>query len=371
MPQAELLQYIQEQRAEGVSDESIADALKTAGWELDDIQNAFASLASGVTKETSSEGSDTGPVAIQPIELKSFTTLLSESVSFYKEHFATLIGVAVVQPLITFMIGYGSSSLLADQVNAYAAGSANVDWGYVMMVVMGIALVSAFFQGIVTLALMNAVVKKTSVVDSFQMSLSRYFSFIWMSVLMSLIILGGSLFFLIPGFMLSAWFAFSPLIFVDEGRSDLAVLKASRGYIKNAFMAVYTRYFLFGILVFAVLFGASFLLEMGAALVSNPEITRYLEEILNALYSIFGAPFFMVFSYLLYKNVKESKGGHPIGTEEDGNAKYTIFAIIGIFAAIALIGGFYSLLVNFPDIGDIEQYTSGLYHLIESIATFV
>lgn len=83
--------------------------------------------------------------------------------------------------------------------------------------------------------------------------------FFLLSVLLFLIILGGSILFIIPGIVFAIWFSFAGFIFIDQGLGVKASLSRSRELFKGRFWSVFWRLLVFG-LFFGLFGGIAFYL---------------------------------------------------------------------------------------------------------------
>lgn len=88
-------------------------------------------------------------------------------------------------------------------------------------------------------------------------------SYLWVSVLAGLIIMGGMLLFLVPGFIFAVWYSLATLVFVLEGVKGYAALKRSQALVRGRFWPVVWRWvvpYFFYLAIMTILVGLPSLL---------------------------------------------------------------------------------------------------------------
>lgn len=139
-------------------------------------------------------------------------------------------------------------------------------------------------------------------------------SFFWVYFLTGLIILIGTIFFIIPGLIFMVWYFFSTFFFIIEGVNGYAALQKSKEFVQGRFWQVVWRLiminFFYG-LTLIVLTGVPVLLIgaltkfAGFSLSSNAAPWWF--DSLQSLVAILTMPLNLGMATILYKNLKENK----------------------------------------------------------------
>lgn len=143
----------------------------------------------------------------------------------------------------------------------------------------------------------------TSVRKSFtKENRKKIFPFLGVSLLSSLIILGGIILLVIPGFIFAVWFALSGYVLVFEGVSIKESLKKSKNYIKGRFWKTFWRFVFVGLIYFLTYIPLVILI----ALIPEGTIKGIIQAFVEAAFGIVWSPLLMIYLYKLYKNLKET-----------------------------------------------------------------
>ena len=149
------------------------------------------------------------------------------------------------------------------------------------------------------------------------------FIFLWM------------LLFLIPGLIMGLFYSLAVWAFFYEGFTGGQALKRSKELIKNYWWAVFGR------------FASIFVILMAAAVVPPMLIDSYvfanLWGMLVQIASFIMAPFFMIYSQLIFKDLKNIKGESKITKKEGGGIViviaflFIIVAVVGLLSTLAVV----------------------------------
>lgn len=115
-----------------------------------------------------------------------------------------------------------------------------------------------------------------------------FWPFVWLNILSAIIILVGFLLFIIPGIIFTVWYSLAAYVLIFEDRKGWPALKRSKEIIKGYWWPVFGRLLL---LILAAL-GASFILG-------------WIPYIGSLTLQILFPPFSTIYSYLIYKNLRE------------------------------------------------------------------
>ncbi len=133
---------------------------------------------------------------------------------------------------------------------------------------------------------------------------------LWIMLASSVLIMGGSLIFIVPGIVLAVWFAFSPVIVASGEARGLNALLRSKAAVKGRWFPV---------------FGRLFLLNLLASVLSATII------------GILLLPLPLICLSLLYRDLKERAPELPETSPAAAKFKVAGFAAAGYVAAIALV----------------------------------
>lgn len=129
------------------------------------------------------------------------------------------------------------------------------------------------------------------------------YKYIWVSILFFLVVMGGSVFLIIPGVIFAILFSFSPYIVVFEGLKGNQALKRSREYVKGMFLPIAFRFIVVALIsiVCSTLFSS-----IGRVIdIGLPNGVGQL--MVDILYGIVIAPYFAVYMYEMYLDVKKAR----------------------------------------------------------------
>lgn len=156
--------------------------------------------------------------------------------------------------------------------------------------------------------------------DSLEAGSKKLWSFIWIFTILSYIVTGGFLLVVIPGIIFSIWFFFSQFILAREDERGMSALLKSKEYVKGYWFDVFLRMFIIWI-ISAVVSGIPFI---------------------GWILSVFFMPFAMIFSFLVYEDLKAIKGDVSYVSSSGEKLKWigagTLGYIVVPFLLIAFLG---------------------------------
>lgn len=132
--------------------------------------------------------------------------------------------------------------------------------------------------------------------DAYKRAMPYFWRYIGLSLLMSFIMMIGFLLFIIPGIILSVWFAFATYVLVLENAGIVDSLKKSREYVRGKWWAIFGRLIAMSVIIFLL----AMVISMIAAFMPEHAIT----EAFVAALTVLLAPIAMAYMYLLYNEVK-------------------------------------------------------------------
>lgn len=283
-------------------------------------------------------------------KLPSLSDLFSQTFQIIKTNLKQFIGFYLIQMGITVAIGIVSiAGVLTTFFGIFRQSSLEVVILGILLVVTAVIIGSiiALWPRLAFISFISNREKHVGLMDSFSQTRGRIFPFMWLVFLQGLIILGGLMFFVIPGIFLFISFLFSSYILVLEKDRGLTALLRSHQYIKGYRLAIIGR--------MAVVFIASIIISLvwqqAVYQIVEPKssITNYLDvakgikqlntanvgvkvvvQMLNSVISNAMNLFSMVFGFLLYENIRRIKGDFAYTPSKGAKVKLIAIAIYGI-----------------------------------------
>ena len=231
--------------------------------------------------------------------------LISQVFSFYKKHWKLFLqisvwptglgaGLFILTGLSDLMVGQGGTGLFVSIVNWTAS------LFYLLVVIAGV------WSGA---ALIFACKEPTTWQAAYRLSWHKLGAYLWLAILTGLVVMGGTMLFVIPGIIFTLWFIFPAWILVFEGLKGRDALLKSKFYVQGYWWAIFGRQLLFSLLVAAVVGGAMLFGLLLSSLVKmiSPAASPILTIVWQCLLSLFISPLNVVLVYVLYQDVKNKK----------------------------------------------------------------
>lgn len=354
MVNKELIEYIEGNLRNNVSEEVIKNDLLHSGWQMQDIIEAFRLVKGGLSSNSAvsySGSADSGQgEQVQANPLPGVFDLIDEAWLIYKIKIKLFLGILILPLLFSFVFGI-ISSFYASFVSLN-----NFIFGMILLVVL--ALIVGFILALGQFALIYAIKyrDKITVGEAYRAALPKIFSFFWISFLTGFIIWSGVFLFIIPAIIFSIWFSFSVFILADEDQKGMNALLRSKEYVKGLWWRVLWRYTAIGLIILSL--GIILFIILGipvglvlASLELGPTTIELISTILQTGLSFFLTPFVVLYSFLLYTKVKEYK----LGVFQEPNPKQKKWfilvgitgSVIGILLIALLFYRFFSLRNDF------------------------
>lgn len=254
-------------------------------------------------------------------ELLPVGTLAERAFSIYRENAARFIWIMAIPA------GAAILSLFLEHVPFFGSLGA---FGYLVSAALSVLALPAFLYAIEDPAL--------SVSDAYREGFSLFFPYIWIALLGGLIIFGGIPFFIVTAIILGTWFTFAPYALFFENDRGLAVFTKSREYVRDRFWPVLWRIFAvyFPIFIAIAIVGAIFQAIFGVSTMSE-EAGENFVYVFNNVAQVFIGPFFAVYGYLLYKNMRQIRPELIDKSVQKGKGLFTSLAVFGIFVFIVFM----------------------------------
>ena len=259
------------------------------------------------------------PSVLAPVGLPSVGGLLRNSLERYREHWKLWVLIVLPSVLLggLFSVILPTLRALRDVFSVEVSLSAIFIFGAVLGVV----------QFVTTLALFTAVADPVNVKEAYRRGTRLLIPYLFVGLLSGLIVVGGGMFFVIPGIIFAIWFALAPYIVVSEGTRGMNALLKSKAYVEGYFWSVFGRVFVLILISIAV----GLLLNMLAFSGVLPNVVP------NVLTSLFFTPFAMIYCFKIYEGLKAIKGTVSDVYTTREKTKYIVVGALGFIGFLVIM----------------------------------
>jgi hypothetical protein len=265
--------------------------------------------------------------------------LLSRAWSRYVSRFGAIMVVNLLPLLVFFGLGVVIALMFAGAIAAGSLGSLSGSLEQMLGGAIGFTVVAflaiiamIYFAVLFQIAMLWVVQRETdtdlSIREAFGRASKQVWSFFFTSFLLQFAILGGFLFFFIPGIWATLALSFTLFITVFEKKSFFSAMTQSVGYVKDRFWDVLLRTLV--LLVIAI--GLQLFHLLGG--IEGLEIVAVL---LNLLTSIFFPAFAILYSYEMYRSLKQSKIHRGEDISPAGGKRIGFLSLLPIVVLILVI----------------------------------
>jgi|GEM_PF-445728 len=275
--------------------------------------------------------------------LKKPTELLSEAWQLYKARWKTFLGI-MVAPILLMLLAFlvfGVGVLGVGFLESFISKSSIVN---IVIYLVGFVLILALFLAVIIIQFWSQVAliyaikdseENIGIKESYKRGWRKIKPFIWVSILSSFIIIGGYIFFVIPGIIFTVWFIFAVYIVVAEDLKGMNAILKSREYVRNYWWQVLWRLlFLFivititlvVILLIGIIVGSILSFFIGEA------ITQGIFNLMGDFVSVIIAPLSMIYSFLIYNNLRKIKGDFEFKPSAKTKKSFIAVGVLGILA---------------------------------------
>lgn len=237
-------------------------------------------------------------------KLQSVTELLKGTFEQYKQHFNVLVPIMLIAGvglyLQTIAMFMGTGVVTSNPYGAAPQVAFNAGGGILMLiatVIYAIGMIWGFS------AVVNRVIKldqPMGVKDAFMNAKPYIWPIFLTGLIGGILTLIGFILVIIPGIIVAVWFSFAIYIVVAENKRGMEALKASKAYVEGYWWSVFGRAIVVGILV-AIVAGV-----IGS--ISNAILGYKIGMLVQNVISLGLAPFAVLYSVNIYKNLKSIKG---------------------------------------------------------------
>lgn len=275
-------------------------------------------------------------------KLISVSDLFKKTWVIYKEKFSIFFGVMAVPAILMILLSLVTTTI--------PNGLAVV---FLLVVLRVLSWLVTVLASIGLLFVLSDRGRTFSLSDIYRSGLGKFLSFIWLIILS--FIIGGSVFLLIvPGVILMVWLSFSQVLVVAENEKGMSAIIKSREYVRGYFWPVLGRFIVVSIavmilyMIISAIIGAVVVLVGGQTTV----LGNVIFSLLAAIIYVLATPFIATYGYLLYENLKETKGVVVVDPAKKQTLRYLAAGIAGWVVFIALIVLSFSLIFS-PMLSDL------------------
>ncbi len=265
----------------------------------------------------------------KPVILPPFLDLLKETWADMKKNFFRLVKISVL-PLVVAMV-FGIVAMILTALNASALV-------FVILGLIGVILL-ILVSLICGIALVRAVATGEEFMPAIRFGIKKIGSMAWLGILMGFVSIGLFMMGVLPFLASSIWFMFAAFILVTEDGKGLQALLKSKEYIRGYGWEMFGRLFFFGLIFFPIM-----LIIMLPGMI-NQDIEWASSILSNLVQAILIAPFGALFTFRLFKEMKERKP-ELVGTVV--TRKNKLLKVSGIFGVITLIATIVVIIVAIP-----------------------
>lgn len=387
MIRQELINYIKIQTKRGQSSSNIKSALLSAGWQPQDIEDAMAYANSDTPPPLPQSSSYTTDYCVSEQASKILTPpsiLLSHAWEIYKKRFKTFSGIVIVPVmLVIILIGILLAGAIAGGIlnspalsNSAASNIANWELGLVLVIIfiLSVIVLQIWAQTSLLYAIKDRE-ENIGVVEAYKRGFKKIGSYFWVSLLSTLIIFGGFLFFAIPGVIFSIWFSFAVIIVIAEGIGGMNALLKSKEYVKGYWWEILWRFIFIGLIL--MLLNLVFIVPIGfinfiAALTQNSAFITFsnvISMIPNIIF-IFITPLTAIYTFLIYKELKQARGEVTSVFSSGQKVRFILVGIVGTLVFIGMLAIPFLMLSFVSSIGSAPVKTPNMFTLPPGSRTF-
>jgi len=190
------------------------------------------------------------------------------------------------------------------------------------------AVVSVIFFIVAYPAIIYSITNEnqSDVKTSYGVGFGKLFPYLWLAILTNLVVIGGLIMGVIPGLMFSFWFIFSVFILFVEDKRGLEALLKSKEYVRGYFWPVLGRIILLVLCVVVI--------AMMLSLVIGED--KRSEDVLNAVLQLFVMPFFISYSFNIYRGLQALKPGLVQAPAPAKRGFFIFSAVLGLVALVVV-----------------------------------
>lgn len=245
------------------------------------------------------------------MNLISLIDLIKQSWQLYKNNFKTLMSITawllifvLLEVLILILALTGKLAIAA----------------FLGFLVLIASIVATIVISIVLIQIINKIYHQELIGDWHDLikpAVNRIGSYLLIGIITAILVFVGLVLFIIPGIIMAVWYSFSEQVFVLENIKGYAALKRSKELVEGYWWPVLGRWLgasvFFGIIIWIITIIISIPFGINKINPSNMmnaiigQQSRWQDDLISGLISIFVLPLFTIIGVILYNNLKQIK----------------------------------------------------------------
>ena len=272
-------------------------------------------------------------------KLPPIKELISNAWQLYKSRLkiSVLLQLVGLIPIIAMVVLVGGGIFASDALESTALLVIAI---IILVPLLAVMILLTTSVQIAQIMLFDMPVEELGIKSLLKKAYPKFWRFMGLSILTSLIIMGGFVLFVIPGIILMVYISFGAYFAMLDDKKAMESIRLSREYVRGYWWAVFGRAILLilVIIVFYIIIGilSAILETIGLSIVSSI-ISYGLNLILSPLY--------VALAFVLFKQLKAKKS--EVVLPATGTWKYVTLAVIGgVIIPLTLIASVTLLALN-------------------------
>ncbi len=231
------------------------------------------------------------------------STLLKQSLTILRERLWTLVGLTAL-PFIFSWIFIALAFAAGLLLNLFEINE--VFYSIIFFLIVLIFIVLSFIINLwAQVSLLYAVKERTNIRQALILGKGKIVSYLWISILVGIITIIGFILFIIPGIIFSIWFTFSVYVLVSEDLKGTKALSRSKELVKGYWFKVFWRLIVLTLIILLITLPIGLISIINS--LGGDHITETASGFLSAILGFFVTPFSIIFSFLIFENLKKIK----------------------------------------------------------------
>ena len=283
--------------------------------------------------------------------LPGATAILRQAWLLYRHRLRTFLGVMII-PMLVLIIGVIAIINVDGLLKSTPLSSIFAAGGVVLLIILAVTFFMIVYISLTwgEIAMLYAIKdgqEGIGVAEAYRRSWHKMLSYLWVSILVQFITMGGFLLFVVPGIIFAVWFSLAKFILVAENLKGMNSLLKSREYVKGKWGSVFWRFSFIDILYLIVFLAVTIVLIL---LIPNREILltpnrEYVLYVARFIIGLFFTPLATAYRFLVYSNLKALKGEIAFAPTGGQKAKFIIVAFLGFLFIPAILFLSYLIIV--------------------------
>jgi len=227
--------------------------------------------------------------------------LLAITWQICKERIGVFLGIMAIPIIASFGIALFIVNIFSFSEELQRPYLTSLAWIPVILIVAALALVISIWSSVALLYAIKERDGKIGAQEAFAKGWSKIISYFWISLLMGLIVAIGFILFIIPGIIFLVWFGLAVYVLVSENLTGMKALSRSKQLVNGHWGEVFLRY--------AVIFIIVIVVNLVLGFIFAPIEAPWPINIESTLSSLFLAPFFITYTFLIYEDLRKIKEG--------------------------------------------------------------